>query len=220
MSKSKGNVVDPDDMIAEVRRRRAAAVRDVRRAAGEGSRVDATPASRAASGSSRASGGSSITGPRRSAAKAFPAVRASSCTDAERALRRKTHETIRRVTVDIEAADAPEHRGVGADGAGQRAVRVLQRRATACRVGRATRTTPVGGAGRAAGTDRGAEGGGRGAGADAVAVRAAHGRGAVGDARAHRRPRRRRLAAVRRGGRQGRRRSSCRCRSTARCARG
>ena len=40
MSKSKGNVVDPDDMIDEVRRRRAAAVRDVRRAAREGSRVD------------------------------------------------------------------------------------------------------------------------------------------------------------------------------------
>ncbi len=40
MSKSKGNVVDPDAMLAEVRRRRAAAVRDVRRAAGEGDRVD------------------------------------------------------------------------------------------------------------------------------------------------------------------------------------
>ena len=40
MSKSKGNVVDPDDMLAEVRRRRAAALRDVRRAAGEGSRVE------------------------------------------------------------------------------------------------------------------------------------------------------------------------------------
>ena len=40
MSKSKGNVVDPDDMLAEVRRRRAAALRDVRGAAREGSRVE------------------------------------------------------------------------------------------------------------------------------------------------------------------------------------
>ena len=40
MSKSKGNVVDPDDDAGEVRRRRAAAVRDVRRAAGEGGRVE------------------------------------------------------------------------------------------------------------------------------------------------------------------------------------
>ena len=35
MSKSKGNVVDPDDMIREVRRRRAPPLRHVRRAAGE-----------------------------------------------------------------------------------------------------------------------------------------------------------------------------------------
>ena len=64
MSKSKGNVVDPDDMIRHVRRRRAAAVRDVRRAAGEGSRVDRqrsrgrVPVSRArlADGGSPASG--------------------------------------------------------------------------------------------------------------------------------------------------------------------
>ena len=40
MSKSKGNVVDPDDMLAEVRRRRAAPVRHVRGAAGKGSRVE------------------------------------------------------------------------------------------------------------------------------------------------------------------------------------
>ena len=40
MSKSKGNVVDPDDMLGEVRRRCAASVRDVRRAAREGSRVE------------------------------------------------------------------------------------------------------------------------------------------------------------------------------------
>ncbi len=40
MSKSKGNVVDPDDMLAKIRRRRAAAVRHVRGAAREGSGVE------------------------------------------------------------------------------------------------------------------------------------------------------------------------------------
>ena len=40
MSKSKGNVVDPDDHDGDVRRRHAAFVRDVRGAAGEGNRVD------------------------------------------------------------------------------------------------------------------------------------------------------------------------------------
>ena len=102
MSKSKGNVVDPDDMIAEVRRRRAAAVRDVRRAAGEGSRVDATPGSRAASASSRASGGSSISWAETIGGEGIPGPGDVTLNDAERALRRKTHDTIRRVTLDID----------------------------------------------------------------------------------------------------------------------
>ncbi len=40
MSKSKGNVVDPDDMLAKIRRGRAPAVRDVCGTAGKGSRVE------------------------------------------------------------------------------------------------------------------------------------------------------------------------------------
>ena len=40
MSKSKGNVVDPDLMLQQVRRRRPPALRDVRRAAGERGRVE------------------------------------------------------------------------------------------------------------------------------------------------------------------------------------
>ena len=101
MSKSKGNVVDPDDMLAEVRRRRAAAVRDVRRAAGEGSRVERCRArGQLPVPDARLAPGRSL-GARRSAARAFPQCGAD-CTDAERALRRKTHDTIRRVTTDIE----------------------------------------------------------------------------------------------------------------------
>ena len=142
MSKSKGNVVDPDDMLAEVRRRRAAAVRDVRRAARKGSRMERRRARRAASASSCACGASSITGPRRLAARGCPACGAD-CTDAERALRRKTHDTIRRVTTRHRRADAPEHGGVVADGAGQRALRVQRgdrpRRADARRAAGRTR---------------------------------------------------------------------------------
>ena len=102
MSKSKGNVVDPDTMIAEVRRRRAAAVRDVRGAAGEGSRVDRR----------RARGQLPLPGARVAAGRSLGARRVGGdggadrlrrrCTGAERALRRKTHDTIRRVTTDIE----------------------------------------------------------------------------------------------------------------------
>ena len=101
MSKSKGNVVDPDDMLAEVRRRRAAAVRDVRRAAGEGSRVERRrPRGQLPLPGARLAAGRSLgrDDRRRRASRACGA----DCTDAERALRRKTHDTIRRVTVDIE----------------------------------------------------------------------------------------------------------------------
>ncbi len=79
MSKSKGNVVDPDAMLAEVRRRRAAPVRDVRGAAREGSGVDRQRASRGASASWRACGGSSTTGPRRLAATASASPEACDC---------------------------------------------------------------------------------------------------------------------------------------------
>ena len=94
----------------EVRRRRAAAVRDVRRAAGKGDRVDRRRAWRAAGASWRASGGSPTRWRRRSAAKGFPRRRRFELNDAERALRRKTHETIKRVTRRSRSARAPEHR--------------------------------------------------------------------------------------------------------------
>ena len=99
--------------------------------------------------------------------------------DAERALRRKTHDTIRRVTADIEqrqhlntAVSAlmelvnelyafSDQTSVGSPGArGERAVGTIERAETLAVVREADRR----------------------AGADAVAVRAAHVRGAVGDA--------------------------------------
>ena len=111
MSKSKGNVVDPDDMLAEVRRRCAAPLRDVRGAARKGSRVERRRASRAASASCSASGGSSTTGPRRSAAKAIPAC-GDDCTDAERALRRRrtTRSGARRSTSKSGCTSTPRCR--------------------------------------------------------------------------------------------------------------
>jgi leucyl-tRNA synthetase len=47
--------------------------------------------------------------------------------DAERALRRKTHETIRRVTLDLDPRVHLKHRRVGDDGAGQRPLCLLRR---------------------------------------------------------------------------------------------
>ena len=218
MSKSKGNVVDPDDMIAEVRRRRAAALRDVRGAAREGNRVDRRrprgqlplPGARLAAGRSAA--------PRRSAAKASRRRRTLELNDAERALRRKTHDTIRRVTLDL---DPRVHLNTAVS-ALMELVNELYAfcgRPGCSMIGRDRRRCGGGRQHRASGDHRGAEGSGRGAGPDALAVRAAHGRGAVGAARARRRRRRGRLAGVRRSGRQAPRRSSCRCRSTARSAR-
>ena len=99
MSKSKGNVVDPDDMIgkygADTLRLYTMFV-----APPEKKSSGAMPASKGVFASWSASGGSSITGRRRSVGR-LPAC-GPDCTDAERALRRKTHDTIRRVTSDIE----------------------------------------------------------------------------------------------------------------------
>ena len=75
-----------------------------------------------------------------SAARASPARSELDCNDAERALRRKTHDTIRRVTGDIDQRHAPEHGGVGADGARERALCVLRRQRRCAAVGRGTRS--------------------------------------------------------------------------------
>ena len=122
MSKSKGNVVDPDDMLAEVRRRCAAPVRDVRRAAGEGSRVERR----------RAGGQLPLPGARLAAGRSLGR---DDRRGRDAGLRRRLHR--RRAGAAAKdarhdpprhgrhrRADAPEHRGVVADGAGQRAVRV------------------------------------------------------------------------------------------------
>ena len=213
MSKSKGNVVDPDDMLAEVRRRRAAAVRDVRGAAGEGSRVERR----------RARGQLPVPGARLAAGRSLgrddrrrrdPAVR-------RRLHRRRAGAAPQDARHDParhrrhRRADAPEHRGVVADGAGQRAVRVQRGH----RARRADARRAAGRPRRAAADDRRAARGDRRAGRDDLAVRAAHGRRAVADARPSPTGSRRRRG--RRSIRRWRRptRSSCRCRSTARCAR-
>ena len=216
MSKSKGNVVDPDDDDREIRRRRAAALRDVRRAAGKGDRVDrrrargqlALPGARLAARRTRWR--------RRSAARAFPRPATLELNDAERALRRKTHETIRRVTLDLDPR-------VHLNTAVSAMMELVNELYAFCSTSRCVAGRRAGRAGRrrrAAGDDRGPEGSDRGARPHDLAVRAAHGGGAVGSARPRRGHRRRRAGRVRRGGRQGRARSSSRCRSTARCAAG
>ena len=164
MSKSKGNVVDPDAMIAEVRRRCAAAVRDVRRAAGEGSRVDRTPAWTAASAGWPRVAASPSSGGRRFDDAGRDRRRAA-LTAAERALRRKTHDTIRRITTDIDVRQQLNTAIVRDDGTGQRALRVHRSSRTARRRRRRRR--------------RGREAH-RVADRDALAVCAAHGRRAVG----------------------------------------
>ena len=114
------------------------------------------------------------------------------CTDAERALRRKTHDTIRRVTVDIEER---MHLNTAVSSL-MELVNELYAFSEATAHGAPARDDAAGRPGRAAADDRRAARGDRRAGADDLAVRAAHRRGAVADAR----PRRR--AGARRPGRR------------------
>jgi leucyl-tRNA synthetase len=90
---------------------------------------------------------------------------------------------------------SPEYGGLRADGAGQRAVRLLQPEQLHPR-GKDRRGSGVRRGAGASGHDCRAQGDRRVARAHAVAVRAAHVRGAVGDARASRRHCRCRMAAV------------------------
>ena len=200
MSKSKGNVVDPDTMRQKVGADALRALRDVRRPAREGGRVDATPASTAASAGWLGSGGWPSSGAQ-PAGGAAP-IDAATLTAAERALRRKTHDTIRRVTADIDVRKQM-NTAISAMMELVNDLYLLHRRP-------ARRAVAAGG--------RGGPRGDRVAGAAGVALCAAHRRGAVGGLRPRRRPGGGALAAGRRGGGARRAASSCRCRSTARCA--
>ena len=164
MSKSKGNVVDPDSMTDKVRVGCAAPVCDVRGASGKRGRVD------------RYRAGGQLPVPRPGVARRRSLARGSAGRERRRdrsrvAERRRTrpaaedarHHPPRHAR--HRRAPADEHRRVGDDGAGQRALRVY-------REGRAFRA--------------GAEGGARGhriADRHAVAVCPSHDGRAVGDVR-------------------------------------
>ena len=145
--------------------------------------------------------------------------------DAERAVRRKTHDTIRRVTVDIEER---QHLNTPVSALMELVNDLYAFSETTPPAGRPASTPPSPSQLQSAGDSGRCPRGGRGAGADGVAFCAAYGRGALGAARTSRRSRRR----------AGRRlmqmrprppRSWCRCRSRqapgahhggARCRRG
>ena len=193
----------PRHDAAEGRRRRAARSTSCSSRRPRRKWSGATPASTAGSACWRACGAWSTSGatPRwRRRRSTSPAL-----TGAERALRRKTHDTIRRVTADI---DARKQMNTAVS-----AMMELVNELYLFTDAPARRRRRAQGAAVAARGRRGADRAG-------VAVCAAHGRGTVGDAR----PRRRagRGGAGRRSTRRRRRprRSSCRCRSTARCAAG
>ena len=109
------------------------------------------------------------------------------CTDAERALRRKTHDTIRRVTVDIEER---MHLNTAVSSL-MELVNELYAFSETTAARRADPRRAAGGPRRAPADDRRAARGDRCAGRDDLAVRAAHGRRALADARPRRRARRR-----------------------------
>ena len=197
MSKSKGNVVDPDDMLAKYG---ADALRlyvmfvappekevEWSDAGLEGSFRFLVRVWRLVDHWAETIGGEGI-----------PAC-GDDCTDAERALRRKTHDTIRRVTVDIEER---MHLNTAVSSL-MELVNELYAFSEGTAHGAPSRAEPPAGTRRAAADDRRAARGDRRAGRDDFAVRAAHGRGAVADARPRRRARRGAVAVVRSRGRQG-----------------
>ena len=191
MSKSKGNVVDPDDMIrkfgADALRLYVMFVAPPEKeiewtdAGLEGSWRFLARVWRLADSLTDSIGGEGI-----------PSPSALQLNDAERALRRKTHETIKRVTVDL---DPRVHLNT-AISAMMELVNELYAFCNANRpiAPRAAEEAEERRAGRSSGDGRRAEGSSRGARGDAVAVCAAHVRRALGSPRPPGRHRRRRLA--------------------------
>ena len=130
MSKSKGNVVDPDYDDREVRLRRPAAVRDVRGAAREGSRVDRQPGSRAASASWRGCGARPTSGATPAVARGGGPIDQAGLTPRRARVAAQDPRHHSPGDRGHRRAPADEHRRVGDDGARQRALRVRRARAS------------------------------------------------------------------------------------------
>ena len=180
MSKSKGNVVDPDDMLgkygADALRLYVMFVAPPEKevewsdAGLEGSFRFLLRVWRLVDHWAETIGG-----------EGMPAC-GDDCNDAERALRRKTHETIRRVTVDIEER---MHLNTAVSSL-MELVNELYAFSETTAHGAPSRGDAAGRRGRAAADDCRAARGDRRAGRHDLAVRAAHRRRAVADARSSR----------------------------------
>ena len=198
MSKSKGNVVDPDDMIQKYG---ADALRlYVMFVAPPEKEVEWTDSGLEGSFRFLARVWRAVE-PLRATAMRAERVRAKAgfagleLDDAHRALRRKTHQTIERVTGDLYPR-AHLNTGIAA-----LMELVNELYAFTDKIGLTEAGPPVAAPEHRSGDAGRPDRGDRGARADAVAVRAAHGRGAVGAARPRRRRGRGRLAGRRRRGR-------------------
>ena len=199
MSKSKGNVVDPDDMIeqygADALRLYVMFVAPPEKeiewtdAGLEGSFRFLARVWRLVDQVADTVGGEGI-----------PKPADLDLNDTERALRRKTHETIRRVTQDL---DPRVHLNTAVSGLMElvNELYAFCGRPGCSMIGRDLDDAERGRQHRASGNRLGGEGSGRGADPDDLALHAAHGRGALGAARACRRRGCGRLAGLRRSGR-------------------
>ncbi len=203
MSKSKGNVVDPDDMIqkfgADALRLYVMFVAPPEKeiewtdAGLEGSWRFLARVWRVVDSLAETIGGQGIPGPANL-----------ELNDAERALRRKTHDTIRRVTGDL---DPRVHLNTAVSALMElvNELYAFCAKSECLRIGQQSDDVATVGVVERAGNGCGAERSGRIAGPDDFSLRSAYGGGVVGDAGTPGRDRRRRVARFRRVGRQGRR---------------